>query len=262
MIIGIDHIVILVRDLGAAMDDYGRLGFTVELGGEHPGGTHNALIAFADGAYIELIAFKEPDQPHEHPWYDALTHGEGLVAFALGSDNLLADAVLLRERGLSVEGPGEGSRLRPDGQRLEWRNASVGPGKRGRELPFLIEDVTPRPWRVGGGWRARHAASVVSIVDVTLATPVLSALTADLTALLDGQTPSVVEDESGRRSVFATPRGNIIALEPATDSDLAAMTTTRGTHLAAATLGVRLQGGEPVFDTDRLHGAHMTLRPV
>ena len=50
---GIDHIVIAVRDLAAASDDYARLGFTVTLGGEHTGGaTHNALISFAYGAYF------------------------------------------------------------------------------------------------------------------------------------------------------------------------------------------------------------------
>ena len=49
----IDHLVIMVRDLGAAIRDYSELGFTVVPGGSHPTGTHNALIAFADGSYLE-----------------------------------------------------------------------------------------------------------------------------------------------------------------------------------------------------------------
>ena len=57
MIIGIDHLVILVRNLDDAMRDYQQLGSTVTRGGEHPGGTHNALVGFANGTYLELIAF-------------------------------------------------------------------------------------------------------------------------------------------------------------------------------------------------------------
>ncbi|TMJ30929.1 MAG: VOC family protein, partial [Alphaproteobacteria bacterium] len=53
----IDHLVIMFPDLETAIRDYTELGFTVVRGGSHPTGTHNALIAFADGAYVELIAF-------------------------------------------------------------------------------------------------------------------------------------------------------------------------------------------------------------
>ncbi|MER3459556.1 MAG: hypothetical protein C4309_13850, partial [Chloroflexota bacterium] len=45
----LDHIVILVRDLAKAIEDYTALGFTIIPGGEHQGGaSHNALIAFAE----------------------------------------------------------------------------------------------------------------------------------------------------------------------------------------------------------------------
>ena len=68
MLQNIDHIVIVVRDLARASADYARAGFTVTPGGEHTGGaTHNALITFADGAYLELLAFKVPGKT-EHRW--------------------------------------------------------------------------------------------------------------------------------------------------------------------------------------------------
>ena len=61
MITGIDHIVILVADLDRAQAEYAAAGFTVVPGGEHAGGlTHNALVAFADGTYLELLAFRRP----------------------------------------------------------------------------------------------------------------------------------------------------------------------------------------------------------
>ena len=70
MLLGVDHLVIGVGDLGAAMRDYAALGFSVVPGGRHAAGTHNALIALADGAYLELVAFHEPYPAHR--WWAAL----------------------------------------------------------------------------------------------------------------------------------------------------------------------------------------------
>ena len=76
MLKGIDHLVIVVPELEAAVASYRGLGFTVVPGGRHPIGTHNALIAFADGSYLELIAFFEPNA--QHRWYQRLQQGGGL----------------------------------------------------------------------------------------------------------------------------------------------------------------------------------------
>jgi hypothetical protein len=263
MITGIDHIVVLVNDLPDAMDDYGRLGFTVELGGEHPGGTHNALVAFADGTYLELIAFKEPDQPHTHPWYDALRHGEGLVAFALGSSDLAAEAEAIRARGLAVDGPDDGSRLRPDGVRLAWRNASAGTGPRGRQRPFLIEDVTPRALRVASGALARHANSVTGVIDVTLAVANVATAAADLAAILGVEPPTPREDGETRMVTLPTPRGAVVLKQPLGQAGpLAEALAARGDHLYATSLAMMPQGGEPVFQPELAHGANISLQIV
>jgi len=84
MFTGIDHVVILVQRLDDAIRTYQGLGFNVYPGGEHPGGTHNALVIFRDGAYLELIAFQQPDRPHDHRWYRFLSTGGGIVDFAVG----------------------------------------------------------------------------------------------------------------------------------------------------------------------------------
>ena len=49
----LDHLVLAVPDLARAIDDFRARGFTVMPGGQHPGRTsHNALVVFADGAYL------------------------------------------------------------------------------------------------------------------------------------------------------------------------------------------------------------------
>ena len=79
MLQGIDHLVVVVPDLDTAIANYTALGFTVVPGGRHPIGSHNALIAFEDGAYIELLAFYAPNPGHR--WYAALQHGGGVAHF-------------------------------------------------------------------------------------------------------------------------------------------------------------------------------------
>ena len=80
----LDHVVIVVADLARAVADYEALGFTVAPGGEHADGrTHNALIPFADGMYIELIAFRSGIVAPYHPWCRFLATGGVMADWAL-----------------------------------------------------------------------------------------------------------------------------------------------------------------------------------
>jgi hypothetical protein len=49
--------------------------------------------------------------------------------------------------------------VRPDGQQVSWRTAT--PLR--FDLPFLIDDLTPRQLRVPGGTSSRHANQLISI---------------------------------------------------------------------------------------------------
>ena len=94
---GIDHIVVVVPHLDSAIETYTRAGFTVVPGGKHPIGTHNALIAFADGSYIELIAFLNPVPGH--PWQTALEKGGGIIDFCMRTADMDAAVEALRKAG-------------------------------------------------------------------------------------------------------------------------------------------------------------------
>src|SRR5258706_9920850 len=132
MIRSIDHIVILVGDLDAASADYAALGFTVVPGGEHTGGeTHNALVAFADDTYLELIAFKRSAPGHR--WWRHVAAGGGLVDFALLPGAIEQDIAAARERGVAYTGPVAGGRLRPDGRQVAWQ-LGMPPSA---DMPFL-----------------------------------------------------------------------------------------------------------------------------
>lgn len=165
MLEAIDHIVIVVADLERAIHDYGALGFTVVRGGRHNIGTHNALIAFADGSYMELIAFLAPVE--SHPWYQALAHGGGLVDFCVRSDSLADDVEALTGAGVSIGEPFAMSRERPDGYRLAWTLSIPNPPFNGC-VPFIISDDTPRDERVPRERTHRNGASGIARLTIAV----------------------------------------------------------------------------------------------
>jgi catechol 2,3-dioxygenase-like lactoylglutathione lyase family enzyme len=187
----LDHIVIAVADLDQAIADYRKLGFTVYPGGTHHGGaSHNALVVFADGSYFELIAYLKP-APEVRWWKILSAAGEGIVDFALNPDNSVSDAAAARERGLEIDGPTDGGRLRLDGVRLDWQ--IVRP--RSTDLPFWCGDVTPRILRVPEGDMRRHDNGVSGISRVVVAVADLAASKARYRALL-GAEPKAAPDDA------------------------------------------------------------------
>jgi glyoxalase-like protein len=158
----LDHVVLVVRDLPAAMTDHRRRGFTVTPGGEHADGvTHNALIPFADGSYLELVAFRDLGRSLTHRWWTIAADGGGFADFALLSDDLAADSAALAD--LVKSPPKDGGRIRPDGVEIKWRTAILKP-----PLPFVIEDLTARELRVPGGAAADHANGARGIASVVI----------------------------------------------------------------------------------------------
>lgn len=165
MAFSLDHVVIAVGDLDLAARDYGALGFTVTPGGIHANGaTHNALVVFGDGSYLELLALTgQPPQGDAADFSPLVRQGKGIVAYALLSHDMDTDAARLREGGLPIGEVREGRRLRHDGVELRWKTALV----REAMTPFLIQDITPRPLRVPGDASAiTHANSVIGIRDL------------------------------------------------------------------------------------------------
>jgi catechol 2,3-dioxygenase-like lactoylglutathione lyase family enzyme len=252
MILALDHLVILVRDLAEAAEDYEALGFHVSSGGEHTDGTtHNALIGFADGTYLELLAFKR-EAPH-HRWWRHSSVGEGLIDFALLPGAIETDVAAARARGLPVIGPFTGGRERPDGVRLAWQTALAEPP----ELPFLCGDVTPRELRAPAP--AAHHNGASGIFRVTVAVHSVETSAARYAALL-GMAPLV---EPGRR-LFKLGSSYIALQEPGTgaleSAAVDARLALRGEGIAS--VAFRRDGFATVpriLDSDLTHGVRVVI---
>jgi hypothetical protein len=112
-------------------------------GGRHEGaGTFNRIAWLADGSYLELLGVE--DREAALGWFvgaaaiQSLDRGGGLACFALATNELEATVAELQANGSSIGPVQRGSRLRPDGERVEWWSAA--PQQIGLEaVPLLIQ---------------------------------------------------------------------------------------------------------------------------
>jgi hypothetical protein len=107
-----------------------------------------AIIGFDDASYLELIAPVKPGASAGSDWAKFMSEDAVTCAWAVGTNVLLQEVDRLKKAGIPVKSPERGSRKRPDGMSIEWLTADAGSGTPGSTLPFIIEDQTPRAWRV------------------------------------------------------------------------------------------------------------------
>jgi len=164
--LSIDHVILVVSDLLVASQQFSQLGFTVIPGGVHSGGlTHNALVPFPDGTYLELLSttrssrlkllsfmkrlrllgiYIGDDTAINRRLTTDLAGGIGIADFCMVSGDLEKEINLLETRGAQFTAPIPGGRQRPDGKEISWLTSVP----RTLDLPFLIEDATPRELRL------------------------------------------------------------------------------------------------------------------
>jgi hypothetical protein len=173
----LDHVVIAVPSLELSSEWFRGAGFTVTPGGRHDElPTENALIAFGDGSYLELLAARDASAREEWrglasgPAWDrhlksvsavarrflpSLAGADGVVDACLHGASLRARAADLRRAGERYAGPVRMGRERRDGERIEWELLLP----ESRRIPFWISDRTPRERRVPGSPEATSHAN-------------------------------------------------------------------------------------------------------
>jgi hypothetical protein len=139
-VIGIDHAVVMVKDLDQAAANYKRLGFTVSPRGTHSAhmGSGNYTIMF-DPDYMELLGVLTPTE-HNAPARAYLeARGEGIERVAFTAVDSAAGAEEIRSRGYPPVGPTDFERpvTMPNGsisaakfRTFEWPRAETPGGIR------------------------------------------------------------------------------------------------------------------------------------
>ena len=139
-VIGVDHAVVMVKDLDKAAENYKRLGFTVSPRGTHSAhmGSGNYTIMF-DPDYMELLGVLTPTE-HNAPARAYLeTRGEGIERVAFTAVDSADGAEEIRARGYPPVGPTDFERpvTMPNGtisaakfRTFEWPRAETPGGIR------------------------------------------------------------------------------------------------------------------------------------
>lgn len=255
MLTGVDHFIILIPVLETGITNYEQLGFKVVPGGIHPTGTHNALIGFADGSYLELLAFFEP-KPESKLW-PKLEQGGGLVDYCLQTDNLLADIAAFRAAGVEMSDPMPLSRVRPDGYKLDWV-LSVHGGEHRGVVPFLIEDNTPRVERVPK--EKTHPNQVTGIGTLTIAVNDVASTRRWYESILGTEGQKIERDDldaEGVRFMIGPHRFDFVAPK-GSSGPLSEWLRSRGPSPYAATL-TTATGKAGLLDETRSLGARLFL---
>jgi len=256
----IDHIVIMVEDLSIAIDDYSALGFTVLEGGTHAANpTHNALVVFADGVYLEIIALR-PGATREmssrlQRWVQARP---GLVDIALLPNDIEADIAGARQRGLIIEDAQIGGRIRPDGQEIVWKTANL----KGAGLPFFCRDETPRALRVPEGEVRQHPNGVTGVADVTIAVTDLAASASQYQALLgiEPQANGAAPIPEAKIVTFSLGATTITLAQPTTrTSPLQTYLAAGGQRPYSFSLQTNRKEGLGSLDMNRTHNTRIKL---
>jgi catechol 2,3-dioxygenase-like lactoylglutathione lyase family enzyme len=142
----LDHVIIVVRDLAASIESFGRLlGRRPSWRGGHPSqGTAGALFHL-DNTCVELLAAQARGPVADKVEDRLAQRGEGLFALCFGTGDARACARELRARGLSVEDPADGGgREAITGAERRWRSFALSEQETRGVFVHVIEHRSPR----------------------------------------------------------------------------------------------------------------------
>jgi len=97
LVIGLDHIPVVVSDLDRAQADFRAMGFAIKPGRFHTDGIRNAHVKFPDGTEIELITATNSTDELTSEYLAKMKTGEGPVYFGLYAPDREAVAARLKD---------------------------------------------------------------------------------------------------------------------------------------------------------------------
>jgi catechol 2,3-dioxygenase-like lactoylglutathione lyase family enzyme len=206
---GIDHLVLVVRDLDAARASFARMGFTITPRGFHTLGSQNHCVMFGRD-YVELL-FSPAENPHPSRRYytEFAARGDGLAGIALQSRNAKGAYTEMLWAGFRPSDPLEFSRpveLAEGRRDAKFRITQPAPGSTPGGRVFVCEHLTREVvWRPE---HQRHANGATGLAAVTIVCDDVAQTAKHYERLLDTRAKSIAEgvlvETSGAPIAFVT----------------------------------------------------------
>ncbi len=198
----LDHVIVGVRDLPGAVEDWRAIGLDATDGGSHPShGTRNAIVRFPDRSFLELMTIDDREKLKGYaPALLAMLelHPDGAINWALRTGDVEAARSALEAKGVRVLPVWQGEGRRDSGKVARWRTFHV----QEPAFPFVLQydgPPTSEPSR-GGLPIAGIAAAIVQGVSAPALADRLAAAFGELDH--DGR----VRFASGEAVVVEEPR--------------------------------------------------------
>jgi Glyoxalase-like domain len=260
---GLDHLVLVTRDLEAAAAHYKAMGFIVGARNRHPWGTENRIVQLP-GVFLELItvgegADVEPPPPGQFSFawtvaHHLETYGDGFAMLVVESQDAQADKQDFDERGIGGFEPFffERFAVKPDGSKVRVAftlSFATDPAMPAAGF-FSCQQHEPQNfWNPAFQAHPNGATKLGGVV-------MLSETPATSVPFFEALTGSRALCASARNMAIVTPRGSVEAMSPDCYRDVLGLepdlSLADGPRLAAFKVTVPLEA-----IAERLDGANI-----
>lgn len=217
-LVGIDHVIIGVRDLETARQRYARLGFNSTPRGRHQGwGTANYCIML-ENDYLELLGIVDPTQFINH--LDRfLAEREGLLGLALGTRDAEATRDAWAHAGAKpqpVKALGRLLELDEGTTELRFQNVLLPEASTGGLSLFACEHLTPELLRRPAWLLHPNGARAIRSCTIAAAepAPVAAALRRLFGSAAITDTDNVVAAHTGHGVILVAPPEDALLIHP------------------------------------------------
>jgi catechol 2,3-dioxygenase-like lactoylglutathione lyase family enzyme len=149
IILTVDHGVICESELGPIQQAFADVGLRSDYGGRHlESPTQMAVLGFDDYSYLGLDTPVTSPAPPSVELGKFMDGNAGPCAWVVNVSDIGREVERASRLGVKAEDPNYLSRKKPDGTLSKWKKAKLGEETSGATLPLLLQDITPRSYRV------------------------------------------------------------------------------------------------------------------
>jgi len=211
IVLTVDHGVICESELGPIQRAFADSGLQSDYGGRHlESPTQMAVLGFEDYSYLGLDTPVTSPAPQGVELGKFMDGNAGPCAWVVNVPDIGREVERVSRLGVKTEEPNYLSRKKPDGTLSKWKKAKLGEETSGSMLPLLLQDITPRSYRVEPS-ASTKGTNVTGVVIVVLGVKDLEA-SIDLFQRVYGWPAPIVEQHPDFGAKLAYFRGTPVIL--------------------------------------------------